>query len=189
MFVSSLLGIDINHYIEIDFVGFAAVVDSLGGVELEFECAARDSKSGLAVEAGTQVLNGEEAVAYVRSRRYQENCGGSWNTDGSGDIGRAERQQALLLAIFDQAASPSGAFNLPSFATTFAEQIRADQGLSSGVILDLGRSALQMNRTDIQTAVLPVKNHSEDGRSYVIMIQPDADDLLRAFRNGDPFPS
>lgn len=187
--VQEVTGIAVNHYVEIDFVGFAALVDSIGGVELEIDCPARDKKSGLDVAAGTQTLDGEMAVAYVRSRSYQENCDGSWDTDGSGDIGRAGRQQELLLAVFDQAASPSGAFNLPSFASTFAEQIRADEGLSAAVILDLGRSALRLNRSSIQTATLPVKNHSEGGRSYVIMIEPDASEVLDAFINGDPFPS
>ncbi len=187
--VQDVTGVAVNNYVEIDFVGFAAVVDSLGGVEIDFECAARDTKSGFVADAGKQTLDGEMAVAYVRSRSYQENCDGSWDTDGSGDIGRTGRQQALLLAVFDQASSPSSAFNAPRFASTFAEQIRADEGLSAGVILDLGRSALSLNRSSIHTATLPVKNHSEGGRSYVIMVQPDADEVLTAFINGDPFPS
>ena len=66
------LGIDVNHYVEVDFLGFIDMVDELGGVEMSFPYPARDAKSGLSVEAGTQTLDGEQALAYARSRKYEE---------------------------------------------------------------------------------------------------------------------
>ena len=119
-------GIPINHYVEIDFGGFARVVDSLGGITKTFENPARDLKSGLDVPAGTVVMDGETALAYARSRSYQEQINGEWvSVDGS-DIGRTHRQQEVLLLMFDQATSLSSAFSLPSFASSFAEQISVD---------------------------------------------------------------
>ena len=65
-------GIRINHYLEVDFGGFAGIVDALGGIELDFPAPARDLKSGLEVEeAGTQVVDGATALAYARSRSYE----------------------------------------------------------------------------------------------------------------------
>ncbi len=49
---------------------------------------ARDLKSGLDVEAGTQQMDGETALAYARSRSYQELIGGSWKSIDGSDIGR-----------------------------------------------------------------------------------------------------
>src|SRR3990172_10442764 len=66
------LGIEVNHYVEIGFVGFQEMVDELGGIQVSFPYAARDGSSGLDVEAGTEVLDGEMALAYARSRKYQE---------------------------------------------------------------------------------------------------------------------
>ena len=72
------LGLEINNYVEVDFAGFAAIVDSLGGVTIAFDYPARDVKSGLDIEAGVHTLNGAEALAYARSRTYQELQNGSW---------------------------------------------------------------------------------------------------------------
>lgn len=162
-------GIPIHHYVEIDFGGFGSIVDSLGGVTVDFPYAARDDKSGLSIEAGTQRLNGEQAVAYARSRHYLEYRDGSWQSTPGGDIARTQRQQEILVRLFDQVTSPSAAFNLPGFLPTLADNITADQGLSLGTMAEIGRSALTLRSGDIERATLPVRNSSgDDGRSYVV---------------------
>lgn len=182
------LGIPINNYIEIDFVGFANVVDALGGVTLTFDSPARDPKSGLDVPAGTQTLGGEMALAYARSRSYQELRDGEWVSVEGSDIGRMGRQQELLLTMFDQATSPGKAFNLPGFASAFAEQIRADAGLSVNVLVELGRAVLGLSGGEIDTRTLPVVISNEGGVSYVVRTEPEATNVLNAFAVGDPFP-
>ncbi|MCP3977073.1 MAG: LCP family protein [bacterium] len=182
------LEVDINNYVEIDFAGFAALVDAIGGIELEFDRPARDLKSGLEVDAGLQHLDGASALALARSRQYQELTADGWKTVGGNDIARTRRQQRVLLALFDEATSKGNAFNLPSFASKVAEQIRADESLSVPVILELGRAVMGLDSSDIEAMTLPVKIVKED-RSYVVPVEPDASDVLRAFRAGLPFPS
>lgn len=181
------LDISINHYIEIGFGGFAQLVDAIGGVTLDFAHPARDLKSGLEVDAGLVHLDAEQALAYVRSRRYEEFRDGAWRTAGGSDIGRTRRQQRLLLALFDQVTSPSSAFSLPGFVTTLTSQITADEGLTAGVLLEIGRAVLDLRSGQLQTATLPVRGSQEE-RSYVVPIEPDATALLDAFRNAQPFP-
>jgi LCP family protein required for cell wall assembly len=183
------LDLDVNHYVEVDFGGFAAIVDSLDGVTIDFEYPARDRKSGLDVEAGTQKLDGAAALAYARSRQYQELQDGDWVNVGATDIGRTQRQQQILLALFDQVSSRSGAFNLPSFAGTVAENITTDSGLDLAAIIDFGRAALDLSSSDLEGRTLPVKISNEGGVSYVIRIEPDAQSTLDAFLSGEPFPS
>jgi LCP family protein required for cell wall assembly len=183
------LGIPIHHYVEINFAGFANVVDALGGITKTFDHPARDSKSGLNVDAGTIKMDGMTALAYARSRHYQELINGSWQSVDASDIGRTHRQQEVLLLMFDQATSKSAAFNLPRFAANLAEQIKADDGFSVQVMVDLGRSALKLSSKDIATITLPVKNQTEDGRAYVVPIEPDATNVINAFIAGDPFPT
>lgn len=180
--------IPIHHYVEIDFGGFARVVDALGGIDKTFENPARDNKSGLDVDAGAQTMDGETALAYARSRNYQELIGGSWKSIDGSDIGRTHRQQEVLLLMFDQATSASSAFNLPSFASTFAEQITADAGFSTSVMIELGRAALSLDSGEIETMTLPVKSSTEGGVAYVVPIEPDAAAVIAAFTAGDPFP-
>ena len=184
--IQSEFGIPIHHYVEIDFAGVGAIVDSLGGVTLDFPNPARDTTSGFNVGAGTHTLNGEEAVAYARSRHYEEQTGGSWKGSGGGDIARTGRQQQILIALFRQATSPSSAFNLPSFIPTFANEIKADEGLTLALMADLGRRALTIDSRNIDAATLPVKNsQGADGRSYVVAVDATRP-MINAFMSGQP---
>ncbi|MEA2024301.1 MAG: LCP family protein [Actinomycetota bacterium] len=181
-------GIPVHHYVEIDFGGFARIVDSLGGVRIDFPQAARDQKSKFQVEAGTHTLDGEMAVAYARSRSYQVYDDGSWSGTGGGDIARTERQQDVMVQLFDQVASPSSAFNLPTFLPTFADNITADEGLSLALMTDLGRSALGLQSSNIDRVTLPVESYKgSDGRSYVVPTD-EAPAVIAAFKAGDPYP-
>lgn len=182
------LGIPIHHYVEIDFAGFANVVDALGGITKTFDHPARDTKSGLNVDAGTIKMDGMTALSYARSRHYEELINGSWKSVDGSDIGRTHRQQEVLLLMFDQATSKSAAFNLPGFASTLAEQIKADEGFSVQVMVDLGRAALSLSSGEIETRTLPVKNSLEGGVAYVVPIEPDAADVIAAFIADQAFP-
>ncbi len=186
--IQSETGIPIHHYVEIDFAGVGAVVNSLGGVTLDFTYPGRDTVSGFETEAGRHTLNGEQAVAYARSRHYQILKNGEWQGTSGGDISRTGRQQEILIAMFDQVTSPSAAFNLPSFLPTFADQITADEGLSLALMADLGRNALTLKTKNIDNMTLPVKNSKgTDGRAYVVPTDA-AQAVINAFLAGEPFP-
>jgi len=186
--IQTNLGIPIHHYVEIDFSGFANVVDALGGVTKTFDHPARDLKSGLDVDAGTINMDGMTALSYARSRYYEEQISGSWQTVDGSDIGRTHRQQEVLLLMFDQATSKSAAFNLPGFASKLAEQIKADEGFSVQVMVDLGRAGLNLSSSAIETRTLPVRNANEGGVAYVVPIEPDATAVIDAFIAGVAFP-
>lgn len=94
-------GLRIDHYAEIGFAGFANIVDALGGVELDIEQAFKDEKSGADFQAGKQTLNGEQSLAYVRTRyAFAES-----------DLQRTKNQQKFLAALANQAATPSTILN------------------------------------------------------------------------------
>src|ERR671924_833104 len=72
-------GIPIHHYVLVDFDGFRAVVDALGGIDVRFPYPARDALSGLNVaEAGCVHLNGARALALARSRYFAYQKDGVW---------------------------------------------------------------------------------------------------------------
>ncbi|GHH47832.1 LCP family protein [Streptomyces candidus] len=93
-------GLRIDHYAEIGFAGFANIVDALGGVELDIPKAFKDKKSGADFQAGKQTLNGEQALAFVRTRY----------AFGS-DLERTKNQQKFLSALASQAATPGTILN------------------------------------------------------------------------------
>ncbi|WP_155056214.1 LCP family protein [Streptomyces blattellae] len=95
-------GLHIDHYVEIGFAGFADIVDSVGGVEIEIpKGGMKDTKSGADFEAGKQTLNGEQALAFVRTR---------YALAGS-DLDRTKNQQKFLAALANQTATPSTVLN------------------------------------------------------------------------------
>ncbi|MFJ3975095.1 LCP family protein [Streptomyces sp. NPDC090021] len=94
-------GLRIDHYAEIGFAGFANIVDALGGVELDIEKGFKDEKSGADFQAGRQTLNGEQSLAFVRTRyAFAES-----------DLQRTKNQQKFLAALAGQAATPSTILN------------------------------------------------------------------------------
>lgn len=103
-------GIPVSHYLMVDFDGFRAVVDAIGGIRLDFPYPIRDddnghSDSGLLIPTpGCRHLDGEQALALARSRYYQyRGNDGVWHADPGYDLGRIRRQQLLLRALAAQA--------------------------------------------------------------------------------------
>ncbi|GGO88131.1 transcriptional regulator [Wenjunlia tyrosinilytica] len=94
-------GLKIDHYAEIGFAGFAKIVDSVGGVEMDIPKGFKDKNSGADFKAGKQTLNGEQALAFVRTR---------YAFAGS-DLDRTKNQQKFLAALASQTATPSTVLN------------------------------------------------------------------------------
>ncbi|WP_327117884.1 LCP family protein [Streptomyces sp. NBC_01341] len=94
-------GLRIDHYVEIGFGGFAKIVDAIDGVELDIPKAFKDKNSGADFQAGKQTLNGEQSLAFVRTR---------YAFAGS-DLDRTKNQQKFLAALASQTATPSTILN------------------------------------------------------------------------------
>lgn len=182
--VSRETGVDINHYMEVDFVGFQAIVDELGGVPINFPFPARDSKSGLRVDAGTQVLDGREALAFARSRSYQELQNGSWVSVDANDIGRTRRQQQLIFSIIRTVARPSSIPELGNIVESFAQHLTIDARLAQGSMIELGWRMRGVRPDNIAAATLPTFSDSVGGASIERRSEPEATEMLAAFRAG-----
>ena len=98
-------GIEVDHFIQIDFCAFKTIVDGLGGVAVPFTYPARDTNTGLNVpQPGCFTFDGDHALAYVRSRHYQYmDESGKWKTDPVSDLGRVSRQQDFLRRVLSAA--------------------------------------------------------------------------------------
>ncbi|MFG2574343.1 LCP family protein [Streptomyces sp. NPDC048481] len=94
-------GLRIDHYVEIGFAGFASIVDAVGGVEITIDKAFKDKYSGADFQAGKQKLNGEEALAFVRTR----------HAFAASDLQRTKNQQKFLAALAHEVATPGTVLN------------------------------------------------------------------------------
>ncbi|MEO8570619.1 MAG: LCP family protein [Chloroflexota bacterium] len=123
--VGALLGIPIHYYARIDFIGFIAMVDAVGGVDVDVARqlnARRYDGYGLAttgfhLTAGRHHLTGPEALAYARIRKGA----------GETDFTRAARQQDVIVALRNRVTSGGGLFwQLPTLLDAVANTIRTD---------------------------------------------------------------
>jgi LCP family protein required for cell wall assembly len=130
--VRALTGLPVHHYLEVDFTAVAAAVDAVGGVTVDLPRPGRDLVTGFRAGPGARRLDGAQAVAYARSRRYQERGGGGWAAADTGDLGRIRRQQRLLLAVAPQLAHPPGVAGLLGAWFRMAGHTTVDASLSVG---------------------------------------------------------
>jgi LCP family protein required for cell wall assembly len=185
--VTQSLGIPIHHYVEVDFQGFQEIIDATGGVELCIEYATRDRNSGLDLQPGCQRLNGSQALAFARSRYYEEFRDGQWRRDGSADLGRIARQQLFMRAAMNGALASFQADPLASgrLLESVVDSVRVDPGL------DPFRAAESLRRAagdDLVTYALPVRPTTVNGAS-VVELEPAAEEILEYFRGLGPAPA
>ena len=183
------LGLPIHHYVEIDFSGFKSLVDSLGGVQICVNYATRDVSTGLNItEGGCHILDGVQALAYARSRHYEEyREDEEWHEDPASDLGRTKRQQqfvnlALQTALDRIKVDP---FSAGRLATAIGSSLRVDDELDPIAAASSLRSAVD---SGIETYSLPVFGKTISGNS-VLLLGDGSDSVLAYFRGEGPAPA
>ncbi|MET9446305.1 LCP family protein [Streptomyces cinerochromogenes] len=169
--VESLTGVRMDHYLEVDFSGFAKLVDALGGVDVTTGQDIDDDKSHLHLEAGTHHLDGTRALALARTRH---GIG-----DGS-DLGRIGLQQTLVKALLEQ-LSDAGLLTDPVRLYEVADAVTAglttDTGLDSlNELMSLGRSLKDLSPDRVRTVTMPVVTAPSDP-NRVVADEPAAGEL------------
>ncbi len=164
-------GIDINHYLEVDFKSFQEIVDTIGNVQVYFPGITRDLETGANTPygAGCYPLDGAAALSYVRSRTlevydpsYTDQNGEHWRLlDQRADLDRIVRQQTFIRKLAGLAIqkSLSDPFLAVSLADNVLKYIKADEGLSRDDVNALIRAFRTVNVNDpnsIQFETLPV---------------------------------
>jgi LCP family protein required for cell wall assembly len=153
--VQDALGIELDHYVQVDFEAFRQMVDALGGVTVRFDSPVRDRVSGLDIRAaGCRELDGDAALALVRSRHYQYLEGGRWRSDPTGDLGRISRQQAFLVSVLGDAVDSRDPRTVVKLLDAAADHVRIDGALSTDELVGLGRKV----RGQVRFLDLPVRN-------------------------------
>lgn len=170
------LGIPVDHFIEINFVSFAKLVDAVGGITVDFPAPARDTRSGLSIpQAGPQKLNGAQALAYVRSRYYEQFENGKWKIDPTSDLGRAARQRQFLTTLLGSLSSvrnPITALRIPSSLGT---GMKIDTTIS---YLDALGLVWTMRSQKPASEVLPVSPRTTSGGASVVDLKPEAKSVI-----------
>jgi LCP family protein required for cell wall assembly len=180
--VESLTDLRIDDFVVVDFVGFTAMVDAIGGVPIYIEAPISDPHSKIFFDPGCQVLDGKESLDYVRVRKGVE--GG----DGS-DISRIERQQQFLVALIQKVTSAQVLFNpveLYAFLEAATESLTTSPGLGSiRSMASVAIRAREVGLDRIEFTTVPVEAYPPDP-NRLQWAQPEADELWERLRTDQP---
>jgi polyisoprenyl-teichoic acid--peptidoglycan teichoic acid transferase len=179
--VQRALGITIHHYVQVDFVGFKDIVDTVGGVTMYVPYPVRDSGSGLDLgRGGCWELDGNKGLSWVRSRNMEFLINGTWQADGRGDLGRIERQQDFIRRMMKKALSQgiTNPLTLNRLIDVGVRDVTFDSALSTKDLTSLGRrfSSLDPDRVVLRT--LPTDPADIDGKSVLKLQTAQAQPMI-----------
>lgn len=151
---SNLLGVNISHYVEIDFDGAIDLVDSIGGVTVDVPMTIDDADAGGYVPQGVQTLDGEHALIFARSRHYT-----------TGDFQRTTSQRILVEAVVKKVSSLP-ATELPGLVQKAAKYVTTDMSVTD--IIGYAQLFQKANNVTMYSALVPSSTAELNGISYVV---------------------
>ncbi len=189
--VTGWLGITVDYVAQVDFDGFARLVDSIGGVLIDVRAPLLDAEYPTAdygyqkiyIPAGLQTLDGQTALVYARTRH------------ASSDFDRSRRQQEVLRAVLEQVRARGildNAALLPRWAEVIEQNIRTTLPIDDlGTLADFAALARELSPGRIQqltisedTAVLDATNGTE-----LYWNAASIAELVDRWRQGPPPPA
>jgi LCP family protein required for cell wall assembly len=172
-------GLYINHYMNIGFGGFVNVVNSVGGVRLCVPAAIHDQASGLNLNAGCQVLNGGQALAWVRDR----------HSFATSDLQREQDQRIFLAALLKKMTSMGVILNpfaaLPA-ASGAASNMSVDQGTQ---LYQLWFAARAMRSPLTTTVPNSSGGYIPNVGDVLVWNHAEASQLFTDLQDGQPVPA
>ncbi|WP_217179243.1 LCP family protein [Streptomyces sp. AC495_CC817] len=174
--VEELTGIKSDHFMVADFNAVKTLSTAIGGVEVCLEKDIKDSKSKLDLTAGKHTIEGEEALAFLRTR-YSVGLGS--------DLSRIELQQQFLSSMIRQMKSkdtltdPTKVLDLAEAATS---ALSVDSKISDiKVLASLGQEVGKVKTKNITFTTVPVVDNT-DGAT-VLPTPGKAEQLFQTIRN------
>ena len=166
--ISELSGLHIDHYVEVDLLGFYRITKAVGGVEVCLNKAQKEPDSGIDLPAGKSVIEGKQALAFVRQRKELPR----------GDLDRIVRQQYFLGATFRKVTSLGVLTNpikLKRLLDAVGSSLRMDDELDP---LQLARQVRGLAAGNVEFKTIPTAGTAtRDGQSVVLLDE----DKLPAF--------
>jgi LCP family protein required for cell wall assembly len=169
--VQNLTGVDVDHYLEIDFNAFKDVTDSIGGVYVDVDRRyyyGGANYENIDLAPGYQLLSGDGALDYVRFRHDQ-------NTD----FGRLERQQRYLRAVREQAMGWDLTFKLPGLVKGLFKNVSTE--MSANEVIKSAYWVLSLRGAQMKQVTIPGDIKGVEGVSYVVSSDKAIEDAVQSF--------
>jgi LCP family protein required for cell wall assembly len=179
--IKEMSGLDIHNFMLVDFGGFKRIVDAVGGVEICLTSSVDDPLSGLKMSKGKHLVEGEEALAFVRTRHGLG--------DGS-DTSRIRRQQAFLSSLMRKVLSSGTLLNpaeLLGVLDAATSSLTADPQLADiNNLKDLALSLKDLKPGNVTFTTLPWTPNGDNATVSVNTVQ--AAPIWSAMANDTAWP-
>ncbi|GEL25000.1 LytTR family transcriptional regulator [Pseudonocardia sulfidoxydans NBRC 16205] len=160
--VQDLTGVHVDHYAEINLLGFYNLTQAVGGVDVCLKNPVSDELSGANFPAGPQTISGAAALAFVRQRHGLP----------EGDLSRIRRQQVFLAAMADKILS-SGTLTNPSTLNALMDAAQKSLVIDSGWdILGFARQASDIAAGNLEFMTIPTQGGTTNNRGDVVLVDP-----------------
>jgi LCP family protein required for cell wall assembly len=189
--IAQNFGVEIHHYVEIDFTGFQRLVDAIDGVPIWLDTEYRDTRSGLApVGPGCVTLEGDEALSFARSRHLQyRDADGDWEQDPTGDLGRISRQQLFIRKALEQVLELdlTDVLTFNRLLDVAVDSVKVDSGLSNDDLRSLAERFRSFDPDTIRNHALPTDPFRTSGGAAALrLVENEAQPILNIFRGLPP---
>ncbi len=184
--IAENFGIEANHYVQVDFAAFRRLVDAIDGVTVYIPSRARDKQTGLDQRrAGCVTLDPVQALAYVRSRHYEQLIDGEWELDPSADFGRIDRQQDFIVRALRKAVDRGSrnAGTIDELIDVGLDGITVDDELTADDILSLGRAFRSFDPDTLETYSVEATPDTVGDASIVRLVEDKAEPIFALFRD------
>lgn len=185
--VKRFTGLPIHHYVEVNFVGFREVVDSLGGVRMCVDRPLIDPLARLRIpRAGCSTFDGQRALAFVRARNVEG--------DAIPDFSRIARQQQFIRAVLNKLLRVGTLVN-PGVVRNVAENVTTDATLETTELLALGNELRSLaatgpgGATGVDFRTVPSAPEEIGGTAFVVADETKSQKLFDRLRLGEPLGS
>ena len=169
---SELCNIEISHYAEVNFEELVALVDAVGGVDVEVDERIDDPDAGsIVIEEGTQHLDGEAALVFARSRAYVD-----------GDFTRTANQRKLIMALVEKVLALP-VTDLPGVIQSAAQCVTTDLSVSD--ILSLAQQFKDEGDLTIYSAMVPSTTGYIGEVSYVFTDEAALKEMMEVVEAGE----
>ncbi|MBW0117269.1 LCP family protein [Pseudonocardia abyssalis] len=161
--VERLTGQQIDHYAELNLVGFYNLTRAIGGVDVCLTAPVDDVLSGARFAAGPQTISGRDALAFVRQRHGLPD----------GDLSRIRRQQVFLAAVADKVLS-AGTLTDPTALGSLIEVVQQSVVLDEGWdLLAFAQQASDIAAGNLEFVTIPTSGPERNDRGDVVLVDPD----------------
>ena len=179
--VEAVTGIYVDDYITLNFGGFKDMVDAIDGVQVCIPEPIDDEVAHIHFDAGTQVLDGDRALQYVRERHSTANS----------DLGRMKRQQAFIASMISKVVSADTLTRpdkLFGFASSLADSIETSPDIASaGSLVKLAMSVRHADLDNIRFVTAPTTDFPVGDPNWGrLQLAPDAQQLWDKVKADDP---